>query len=270
MNILLFIYPFFYDRLFLVVQYLSDAINININAINIPVPVSLYTSDKVTLCNSIHKSSSICIITFTRSHQILLQTVYQFMQLLSTWVFPFSCIFANTWNFNTLKILLTWIWNTILFQFMMTSLLVRVGVFLWISCWSSSFTFLLWPSNSRLAGMTFIHVMITNPSLLWCIALSLLKKCYLWLTYKQKRKFFKSWPYNAVLTGSSEFVFYLMLQMTLKVILLQKSVRKNTAHPWGNHWSFSGILLPIFSFRVNFSLFKKPFFFFLICVLAET
>ena len=185
MNILQFIYPFFYDWLSLVIQYLSDVINVNINAINIPAPVSLCPSDKVTLVNSIHKSSSTCSITFISSHQILLQNVYQFMQLLSTWVFSFSCILANTWNFNTLKILLTWIWNTILFQFMMISLLESVGVFLWIFCWSSSSTFLLWPSNSRLAGMTFIHVMITNPSLLWCIALSLLKKCYLWLTYIQ-------------------------------------------------------------------------------------
>lgn len=55
MNILQFIYPVFYDRLFLVIQYLSDVINVNINAINIPVPISLCTSDKVTLCNSIHK-----------------------------------------------------------------------------------------------------------------------------------------------------------------------------------------------------------------------
>lgn len=84
MNILQFIYPFFYDRLSVVIQYLSDVINININAINIPVPVSLCPSDKVTLVNSIHKSSSMCIITFISSHQIRLQNVYQFMQLLLT------------------------------------------------------------------------------------------------------------------------------------------------------------------------------------------
>lgn len=47
---------------FLVIQYLSDVINVNINAINIPVPISLCTSIKL---HCVTVFTSMCIITFT-------------------------------------------------------------------------------------------------------------------------------------------------------------------------------------------------------------
>lgn len=193
------------------------------NAVNIPVPVSLCTSGKATLSNSIHK---VCLSSLLLDlTKLFSKLVYQFMRPLATWRFPFSCILANTWNFKTL---LTWIWNAILLQFTMTSLSESVGIFLWISCWYSLSTFLCGVLSTL--WLLIFHYF----GVLLC--LSVFKKTVSVIDIHTNRKFFKSWPYNAVLTRSSQFFFYFMLQMTFKVILTQNSVRKNVVYPWGSHW----------------------------------
>lgn len=111
-------------RLFLIVQYSSNAIKINTNS-----------------SNNIHKSSSIC--TFTRPHQIILQSgvpIYTTIRNMGISLFLHTC---QNLEFKHFKILLIWVWTIISPQFTMTSLLEGVSVFLCISCRYSLSTFLL-------------------------------------------------------------------------------------------------------------------------------